>query len=370
MKRFLPLLFAASLALSACQASVDSKPIKIGFIGPLTGDVAAIGNDILNGVKWAIDDANAKGGINGNKVELVAEDARCTGSDATSAARKLVDVDKVVAVIGGLCSGETLAAAPIVEAAKVVALSPGSSSPDVTTAGDFIFRNYPSDALKTTAMAKYLRENDYSKVAMISENTDFSQAFRKSLKEKLGPDTIVFDEVVEPGTKDFRSLMTRLKATDFDIFFMNPNSDSAVAVMLQQFHEQGMTQDTITHDVGESINIVQIAGEDANGLRLINVPAAGEGEQFETAYKQKYGDPQSSITWAAYGYDAATLYLNAMRSGALNGTQIRDYLYKLPAFDGIVGTIRFDKNGDVIGIPYALKEFQNGKIVTIDSISL
>jgi branched-chain amino acid transport system substrate-binding protein len=368
------MLGMACLLLTACApanlSGTDDDTIKIGFLGPLTGDVAAIGNDILDGVKWVVEETNAKGGVNGKKVELVVEDGRCTGSEAASAARKLVDVDKVTAIVGGLCSGETLAAAPIVEMAQVVALSPGSSSPDVTTAGDFVFRNYPSDALKTTAMTKYFREKGYGKIAMISENTDFSQAFRKSLKEKMGAEAVVFDEVVEPGTKDFRSLMSRLAGADFDVFFMNPNSDSAIAIMLQQYREQGMTKDTITHDVGESLNIAQIAGDAANGLKLINVPAAGEGGRFEADYRAKFGDPQASITWAAYGYDAAGILLGAMRSGAANGAAIRDALYALPSYDGIVGTIRFDRNGDVIGIPYALKEFQNGKIVTIDSIDI
>lgn len=367
MKRLLVLSALSTLLLAACKSSSDT--IKIGLIGPLTGDAAAIGQDMLHGTQWAIDEINANGGINGKKVTLIAEDGKCTGAEAANAAQKLVNVDRVLAIIGGLCSGETLAAAPITEGAKVLLLSPGSSSPDVTKAGDFVFRNYPSDALKTKAVAKYFKEKGYKNIAMISENTDFSTAFRASLKKDIGENAFVFDEVVDPGTKDFRTLFTRLKDKKFEVFFANPNSDAVVAVMIQQFREQGLKQEAISHDVAESLTIPEIAGKTAEGFRFVNVPSAGEGMAFERSAKEKFGPPQSSTTWIAYAYDATNVLLNAAKAGT-DGPTIRDYLYKLPEYKGIVGTFHFDKNGDVVGIPYALKEFQNGKIVKVKDIPL
>ncbi|MDP6562065.1 MAG: ABC transporter substrate-binding protein, partial [Candidatus Peribacteraceae bacterium] len=117
MKRLLVPLFALGVLLSACSPVADdgTGPIKIGYIGPLTGEAASYGVDTLNGTELAVAEINAAGGINGRLIELITEDGRCTGTDAASAAQKLVNVDKVVAIIGGQCSGETLAAAPIVE---------------------------------------------------------------------------------------------------------------------------------------------------------------------------------------------------------------------------------------------------------------
>lgn len=372
-RKLLSLSLLSAMVMAGCSAAtVDdgTGPIKIGFIGPLTGDIAAPGNDLLNGVQWAVKEVNDAGGINGRNVQLITEDGRCTGAEAASAAQKLVNVNRATAIIGGLCSGETLAAAPIAEAGKVVLLSPASSSPDVTNAGDFVFRNYPSDALKTAAMAAYFKKEGYGKVAIISENTDFSQAFRAALKEKIGEEAVVFDEVVEPGTKDFRTLFTRLKDEDFDVFFVNPNGDAVLGVMVQQFRAAGFTQPAISHDVAESLAIADIAGSAAEGLRLINVPSSGEGSEFETAYRAAYGAPQASITWAAYGYDAAHIVLNAIAEHGNSGASVRDALYGLKEYNGIVGKIHFDRNGDVVGIPYALKEFQNGKIVKIEDIAV
>lgn len=370
MKHPLALLALSTLLLAACKGTGNTDTIKLGLLQPLTGDAAAIGQDILHGAEWAVEEMNAKGGVNGKMVKLFAEDGKCTGSEAANGAQKLVNVDRVVAIVGGGCSGETLAAAPIIETAKVVLLSPASSSPDVTNAGDFVFRNYPSDALKTDAMAKYFKEKGYKNIVIISENTDFSQAFRTSLKEKLPTSAVAFDEIVEPGTKDFRSLITRLKNLKFDVFFANPNSDAVVAVMIQQFREAGFAQEAISHDVAESLTVPEIAGKAAEGFKFINVPTAGEGSDFEGTAKERFGAPQASITWVSYGYDATNILLQAMANVGTDGTAIRDYLYKLPEYKGIVGTIHFDKNGDVVGIPYALKTFQDGKIVKVKDIPL
>lgn len=357
--------------LSACGGGLDSGgPIKIGYIGPLTGDAAAYGVDTLNGVKMAIDERNATGGVNGHMIELVAEDGRCTGTDAASAAQKLVHVDNVVAVIGGQCSGETLAAAPIVEAAKVPMISPLSSSPDVTNAGDFIFRDYPSDALKTKAMAKYFREKGWKHVAMLSENTDFAMAFRDALTKDLGKDAVVFDEVVEPGTKDFRTLVTRLKDVSFDVFFPNAQSDAVMAAMVEQLRDQGFKQQIVTHDVGDSMTLVDLIPEAVEGMQVINVPSAGEDGSFDVRYRAKFGDAQSTLAFAAHAYDATNVLMDALKDSGTDSQSIRDYFYDLKGYDGIVGHFSFDENGDVLGIPYVLKEFKNGKIVKVKDIAV
>ncbi|PIP65382.1 hypothetical protein COW95_02690 [Candidatus Peregrinibacteria bacterium CG22_combo_CG10-13_8_21_14_all_49_11] len=361
-----------AMALTACQpASLSTDdPIKIGYIGPLTGEAAPYGKDTFNGTKLAVDQINANGGIHGRMIELVTEDGRCNGTDAASAARKLTDIDHVVAIIGGQCSGETLAAAPIAESAETVMISPLSSSPDVTDAGDFIFRDYPSDALKTAAMAKFFAEEGYEKVALITENTDFASAFRNALKEKVGEEKIVFDEVVEPGTKDFRTLVTRLKDTEFDIFFPNAQTDAVMAAMMEQLREQGLIQQAITHDVGDSPTLVELAGDAVDGTLVINVPSAGEGGVFQRQFEEAGYEPQASIAFAAHAFDAVNVLAKAIESAGTDSTAIRDYLYDIKSYKGIVGNFSFDQNGDVVGIPYVLKQFKNGEIVKVKDISV
>ncbi|MBU0767215.1 ABC transporter substrate-binding protein [Patescibacteria group bacterium] len=370
MKKALSFVSLCALALSACQPAGDNDPIKIGFIGPLTGDVASIGTTELSGAQLKIEEINAAGGINGRQIELIVEDARCTGADAASAAQKLIHVDKVVAIHGGECSGETLAAAPIAEEAGVILLSPASSSPDVAEAGDFVFRNYPNDALKTIAMANYLEEQGFNKIAVITENTDFTIAFLESLRGEVAEDAIIFSEIVEPGTKDFRTLITRLKDMEFDVFFPNGQTPVFSATVVKQMREQGLEQPVITHDTADSVDYVEVGGESVEGSKIISIPSITDDSEFGSTFLARFDTPAASLAWAAYGYDAIGVLAEAIAEVGTDGAAMRDYLYGLKAYNGVIGTFSFDENGDVVGVTYALKDIQDGEFVIVSDITV
>lgn len=360
-------LAALAFTLAACGRA---KTVRIGVILPLTGDAASLGVDMSNGINMAAAALNAKGGIDGRQVEVIVEDGRCNGADAAGAAQKLVNVDKVVTVIGGLCSGETLAAAPIAEAAKIVLLSPGSSSPDVTNAGTYVFRNYPSDALKTVATAKVIREEGYKAVAMISENTDFCQGVVRGMYRDIGDSGIVFDETVEPGTKDFRSVLEKMKKTQFDVFYPNTNGDATMAALIQQYRDAGFKQPILSHEVADSSTMGDNAKEAVEGMELVTVKTSGEGTDFEKSFLKQYGKVQSSIAFAAHAYDAANILFRTIAEKGTDGTAMRDALLGMPSFKGVIGDIHFDQNGDVVGVPFVLKKFKDGRTFTVKPISL
>lgn len=367
MKRPLALLSLALLGLTACQPSGTSgDTIKLGYIGPLTGDAASYGVDTVNGVTMAVEELNAAGGINGKKIELVVEDGRCNGADSASAAQKLVNVDKVVAIVGGQCSGETLAAAPIANEGKVVMISPVSSSPEVTKAGEYIFRNYPSDALKTKVMAKVFKEKGYKTIAILTENTDYATALRDSLVKDVGADAVVFNETAEAGAKDFRTVLTRLKDLEFDVFVPNGQSDAFIGVAMQQFREQGLAQPAFSQDVADSANLGTIAKDAVEGMELVNTSSklgdTGAGS-FAERFRATYGEPKSNLSFATLAYDAAHLLAKTIGEVGTDGAAIQKALVEMKDYAGAAGNFHFDANGDVVGIGYALKKFENGKVV-------
>ncbi|MEQ1849791.1 MAG: ABC transporter substrate-binding protein [Candidatus Peribacteraceae bacterium] len=370
MKKFLSTLVASGLLAACVTTPATDETIKIGYIGPLTGDAVAYGKDTLNGIMLKVEEINASGGIDGMMIELIAEDGRCNGADATSAAQKLINIDKVVAILGGQCSGESLAAIRVAEPAKVVMLSPLSSSPDLTLASDFFFRDYPSDALKSVATRTYIRDQGIKKVAIISENTDFAVAFRDALKKDLPVGTLVFDEVVGPGTKDFRTLMSRLKNTDFEVFFANGQSDAVIGAMMLQMRELGISKDAMSHEVAESATLGEIAKDAVEGMAIISVPTAGVGTPLESKFEKKYGAPQATIAFVAHAYDAMGVLAKAIDAVGTNGEAIRAWLYDMKSYDGVIGTFSFDENGDVLGIPFAHKTFVDGAIVTVNDIAV
>lgn len=246
-------------------------------------------------------------------------------------------------------------------------ISPMSSSPDITHAGDFVFRTYPSDGLKMRQMYEYLRDNGYERIALLTENTDFAVAFREGLLGLLPESQVVFDEMFEPGTKDFRSLMTRLSTTNFDILFANPSSDAVLAVMLEQMREQGLAEPVFTHDVGDSLNLIQVAGEAAEGLLIFNVPDI-QNPDFEKIHASKYGDPQMSLIFVAHGYVAADVLFNAIRLAGTEGVAIRNALYAMPSRTTVIGDVSFDENGDVMGVGNVLKMIDNGQITEVEDL--
>jgi len=369
MKRSL-ILTTLTIALAACSAGEST--IRIGYIGPLTGDAASYGVDTLNAVRIHVDELNAAGGISGKQIELIAEDGRCNGADAASAAQKLVNVDNVVAIIGGQCSSETLAAAPIAEAAKIPLISPVSSSPDVSQAGDFIFRTYPSDAYKGKVLANILTQKGFMKVAILSENTDFCQGIRTTVAANLPAGSIVFDEIVDPGTKDYRTLATRLKDLEFDALIINGQSDATNTEMAKQARELGIVQPFFGTDTADSATLQAQAGEAVEGMTFISTSSKlGEGgsDSFASKFLAKFGEPKSNLSFATLAYDALGILADIIGKNGTDGMKIKDALYALDGYQGAAGTFSFDTNGDVVGIGYAVKQFQDGKIVELELVA-
>lgn len=361
-------LLLLTVSLTACSSEKSADTIRIGYIGPLTGDAAAYGSDTLNGSLLRILEEDPLQGIKGRKIKLIAEDGGCSGAGAASAAARLIEVEKVVAILGGQCSAETLAVAPIATQASVPIISAISSNPSISEEGKYVFRTYPSDALKTVVMANYLADQSLNRIAIISESEDFTVGFRDSfLGDARGE--IVFNETVPGGTKDFRTLLTRLSREDFNVLVANGNSPAAIAAMTQQMRDLGMTQTIISHDLADSQVLLEIAPVAAEGLLAINTPPSGAGTAFEEHFVEKFDEPQQSLAFAVHAYDAADALLTAIEAVGTGGDAIADYLLE-QEFDGIIGTFSFDENGDVLGASYTLREVQNGQFRDKESLPI
>jgi branched-chain amino acid transport system substrate-binding protein len=154
----------------------DTTPIKIGWLGPLTGDVSSVGTADKQAGEIAVKEINDAGGINGRPLEVVYEDGFCDSKTASNAGNKLINIDKVVAIIGGFCSGETLAVAPTAEQNKVVMISPASTAPSISTAGDYIFRDVPSDSYQGKHAANFVYNTlGKRKAAVLYASVDYTQ---------------------------------------------------------------------------------------------------------------------------------------------------------------------------------------------------
>ncbi len=345
------------------------ETLKIGFVSPLTGDAASYGEVEKEVLAIALDEINNAGGIAGKKVEVIYEDGKCEGKSATTAANKLIYVDKVKVIMGGGCSGETLAMAPIANKANVIIFSSYSTSPKITDAGDFIFRNAYSDADSGRVTAELVAEK-YKTVGILSEQTDFAQAFKevfiKDFTAKGGK--VVADETFLPESRDFRTALQKIIAAKPEAIWIDPQTDKTGGMATKQAREIGWTGPLFGNFATPAPGFLELAGNAAEGMVFAGDPevspeASEKTKELFEKYRAKYGkDPAYAYPMAAR-YDAIYILKGAIEAVGYDGEKIRDYLYSMPEYDGALGKYKFDKNGDVVGVEMTKKVIKDGKPV-------
>ena len=345
------LIIGLLIFLEMLGCAKKEKEIKIGVILPLTGDLAEPGTKAFNGIKLAIDAYNdTKPEI---PISLIVEDSKANPTEGVNAINKLININKVKIVLGDLTSGVTLAIAPIAERHKVVVLAPGASNPKVRNAGDYIFRNWASDNFDGEVMAKYLANKpDKRKAAVIYVNneygTELANAFEETFIKNGG--SIVLKEKYDQGATDFRSVLAKMKAVNFDCVYL-PGQPRENGLMIRQLKEMAINT-TVTANLSvESPDFYAIAGEGGKGI-IFSTPAFDSDtnkkdikifvEQYESKFKMK---PDAV---AGHGYDAANIMIQAIKMAGYDVNEVKDELYKINNFPGVTGITTFDSYGDVV----------------------
>ena len=351
------------LALSGCVK--PGEEIKIGFIGPLTGDVAVVGEPVKDAVVLAVEEINAAGGIDGKQVRVIYEDGTCNGKTATTAAQKLISVDKVQFIIGGLCSAETLAIAPIAEAANVVLMSPASTAPKIKDAGEYIYRVVPSDAGQGAEAALYLAGKGYRDIAILNVNDEWGVGLTGAFKKtaETGNLRIVAEETFEPRATDMRTQLTKIKEKNPDAIYM-PAFPAEAAVILKQAKELGITAYIMGTDASKDDSVIEGAGISAEGFVVLlpGVPDSPEVKSFNENFEAKYDKSPSAYTPEAY--DVFTIAKMAFENTDGTGPQLKAYLDEMGEFKGASGTYEFDQDGEV-SKTYDFFIVKNGKFVPL-----
>lgn len=344
----------------------EAETVKIGLVAPLSGDAASYGEPVIEGVQLAIEELNNRENAK-YKYELIAEDGKCTGASAATVAQKLVNVDKVSYIIGGSCSGENLAMAPITEPAKVLVISPFASSPDITKAGPYTYRTAPSDTESGVFIGNYLKEK-YAKVAILSERTDYAQALgvqAKTVFESLGGE-VVIDETFQSADEDFRAQVLKVKNSDAEVVFINPQSESNLLGILRQLGEQGVKLPTVGFFLTSDAVATNPYAKDITMFDVPNVANEGKGAIFTGAFSKKFGKNPSYPFAAAGAYDDMYMIAQGIEKNGNTSDDVRKYLDGIKSYEGASGTFRFDENGDPKGYEYIVKKVQGGKFVAAE----
>ncbi len=340
------------------------ETIKIGAVQPLTGDMSTIGQSVKRSVELAAEEINNNGGINGRKIEVVFEDGKCNGKDSVNAGNKLINIDKVNYIIGGICSSETLAIAPLAEQGKVVQISTGSSNPTVTDAGDYIFRVYPSDSYQGVFAAEYIYNTlGIKEVVLMNEMTEWAGGLSKEFEKRyteLDGKIILHEEFVNQA-KDLRAELSKVKAADPELIVLYAMTESA-ANGIKQAKELGITAPFIGGDAWGDPTLWKNTKGYADGSMYTDVDADAP-ESFTTRYKAKHGQDAEITIGAPQAYDATYIIANAIALSGDNPEKVKNFLYTMSSYKGVSGNIQFDRNGDLTVAKYKVKVIHDGEPV-------
>ncbi len=348
MKNLLLCLCAVSALVTGCTKK-NANEIVVGHFGSMTGSEATFGQSTDEGIRLAIEEINAAGGIKDKKIKLVTMDDQGKAEDAASVVTRLIEQEKVMVLLGEVASSRSLAAAPLAQSKKIPMITPSSTNPKVTDVGDYIFRVCFIDPFQGTVMAKFAIENLKAKnVAILRDmKSDYSVGladfFTTKFKELGGQ--VVGDASYQSGDVDFKAQLTQLKSKNPDALYI-PGYYTEVGLIARQARELGLKAVLMGGDGWDSEKLSEIGQEAVNGAYFSNHysnetkdPVAVE---FIAKYKTKYGRTPDGL--AAQGYDAAKVMIKAMQATTeLNSKNIRDELAKIKDFPGVTGKITIDE---------------------------
>lgn len=360
-------IIVLALAFSCSRPGEDNpKPdrttIEIGYFGDLTGPTFNFGQSAINGVLMAASEVNQSGGINGRKIDIVIEDDKGSPEEAARLTAKLIDQDKVIAIIAGGTSGNSRAAAPKAQASRIPLISPSSTDPAVTQTGNYIFRACFVDTFQGEVMASFAVNSLKAHKAAIL--TDFNSPYSKGLTDyfklsfgRLGG-TIVSEQTYTQGDADFKGQLSTIRSAEPDVIYI-PGYYGDVALIAKQARMIGLTQPLLGGDGWDAPELWQLGGDALNGAYISTHYSADnpspEIQQFVELYKQRYGNLLPDAH-AALAYDAARLLFAAIaRTGSTEGDKLRDTLAQTKDFNGVTGVISMDANRNAVKPAVVLK---------------
>ncbi|MGD2125578.1 MAG: ABC transporter substrate-binding protein [Desulfobacteraceae bacterium] len=343
-------LVACVAALGLSGALYAAEKVKIGFHAPLTGFAASDGKSSSEGAKLAVDQVNAAGGVNGKMLELVIYDDQAKPAQAIPIANKLIGQDRVVVGVSGSYSGPTRSAAGVFQEAKIPYVSAYAIHPDITRAGNYVFRTSFLGEIQGRAGAKLVGDSlKKNRVVMITLQNDFGKSLAAGFREAASRFGVEIINEYEYSIKDrqFGSIVAKVKADNPDAIYASGYYFTA-GPLVSQLRAAGITVPIIGQEGYDSQKFIEIAGEAAEGViittsldRDSNVP---ETRSFIDKFEKKAGFKTDMV--AASAHTAIMVVAEAMKkAGTSDPDAIRDAIARTD-LKVSTGTIRFNKLGE------------------------
>lgn len=357
-----------SLIISIASAS---EPINVGALLPMTGSVAAFGQMGWDGIQTA---RKIQPHALGRPIELKLADTKSDKVDSANAMSRLIEKEKVIAVLGEMISGDTIAAADYSERSKIPMISPTATNPIVTQGKKFVFRVCFVDPEQGRVGAKLAIDNLKAKTAAIIY--DISQDYCVGLKTffqreftQLGG-KIVSETMFKTGDRDFTPQLSRIKSMNPDVIYA-PIYYTECALIAKQAREMELNAPILAGDGVQAPELIQLGGKDVEGIHftahfhedMVDTPLA---KQFVELFKKDTGKELDSF--AAQAGDAYFVLIDAInRAGSSNPQKICDAIVQTRDFQGVTGKITMKPNGDAIKA-MVVNKVKDGKFAYVTTI--
>jgi branched-chain amino acid transport system substrate-binding protein len=364
-----------ALALMMGASVQAAEPIKVGAILAVTGPASFLGAPEAKTLEMLAEEVNAKGGVNGHKVELFIMDSGANPEKAVSFAKQLIEEKKVLAILGPSTSGETMKIKGIAEEGKTILLSCAAAEVIVNPVAKWVFKTPQKDSDAVLAILNQMKRMKISKIGVLSGNTGFGKAGKAQI-EKLAPEngiTIVASEVYDKTATDLTAEVTKLKAANAQAL-LNWSIVPAQSIVIKNARQIGFVGPIFqSHGFG-NIKYVEAAGPAAEGVifpagRLLvadQLPDSNPQKpvlvKYKNDYEKKYKEEAS--TFGGHAYDAFMILVTAIqKSGSTDKEKVRDTIETMRGFIGTGGIFDFsaqDHNGLDIDA-FELLTVKNGK---------
>lgn len=324
----------------------STNTITLGGLFNITGFAGFAGESSKNGFLMAVEDY----GMSDNLVRVVIEDAQSDLKSAVSGATKLVEINKAIAVIGPEWTEFGEVVSPIASKYKVPFISPWIVAEAPFVKPPYFWSAFPSDRVEHTKLIEYLSMNNYKHVVLVLSNNYWSKTNTDVFKEEVkknGSVQIISQYTLDQDTRDFRTVITKIKSENPDIVYVAIGEDEGHGAFVSQARQLGLTI-PIGANVARAGSLVMKEKYpnllyDQVFAEMLPSPKLSE---FEDKYEKRFGKKPEAPS-AAVSYDMTTIVLNAIKSGARTSDQIISYFYTMDPYDGYSGVIAFDQKGQL-----------------------
>lgn len=361
-------LLAGLLTVGVSVSSVAADPVVIGSIGPLTGTNAVQGLDMKRGEELALEEINAAGGIYGNPLKIMWEDTESSAKGGMDAVHKLVEINKVPLILGAYSSGISLPTGQWTNSKKVIQIAVASTSPTLREIGPYFFNIIGLDEVMGTMLAEFALESDAETFASITVNNPFGigiEIWTEKTINKAGKKWLEAVRYDEKKT-DYRAEIERLFAKKPEaVFFTAYGTESKL--ILKQAYEMGLKPSKGWYADYPTMWSNEVIPESAEGIKGLEVGLTGGArlEEYQAAYRNKYGKDAKQTAFGAYAYDATWVAALALSmAGSTDTDKIAKALYAVSkVYNGVTGDKTFDKDGMQVTEHYQKMIYQGGKLV-------